>query len=461
MRTRLLIEDKLTKRRLIVKCNISLRKFPHPYKAALTICNDLDEYTFEEFIEIHRFLNTREETSMGQGLGLEIGDSFWMYSVKSDVSDSFTYFDGLSDERTPYAETIKKLVKAGYLDCLHTYGNFNQYGGFHRGYAEKAIAEMERQEMHVQVWIDHGDMHNFQNVNYLGGTKERSIGNGVTTRIVEYHTDLSKKYGVRFYWPMIVTPVVGQNRKIGWGDILSDRSNRKRLIINRLAYFFLKLIPQHYIEKQAFLSGKIRRLELLFENPLIFSKTLPSGDKVYCFQRYGDWFNNGADSLGVILSERKLNKLIESNGSSIVYVHIGRKAGSCADILPKISIKALKELSFRYQEGEIYVTTTSRLLTYHLVSQNLVWQVVHQDDIFVIDIIHVKDEVDGNFVPTLDQLQGITFYTDKPHKTIIRLAGNDIKEIQINKPDESCKASVSIPRTHLVFPEICRDPEKV
>lgn len=437
-----------------MKCNISLRKFPYPFKAALTLCNDLDEYTFDEFIEIHRFLNTREKTSLGPGLSLEIGDSFWMYSVKSDVSDAFTYFNGLSDDPTSYAETIQKLVKAGYLDCLHTYGNFNQYGGFHRGYAERAIAEMERQEMHVQVWIDHGDMHNFQNINYLGGTKERSIGSGVTTKIVEYHTDLSKKFGIRFYWPMIVTPVVGQNRKIGWEDILSDRSNRKRLILNRLAYFILKLMPKHYIEKQAFLSGKRRQLELLFENPLMFSKTLPSGDKVYCFQRYGDWFNNGADSLEVTLSEMKLKKLIKRNGSSIVYVHIGRKAGGCTDILPESSIQALRELSSRYHDGEIYVTTTSRLLTYHLVSQNLVWQVARQNDISVINIIHVKDEVDGDFVPSPDQLQGVTFYTDEPEKTVIRLADNEIKNIEVNKPDGSGRASISIPRTYLVFPDL-------
>ncbi len=98
--------------------------------------------------------------------------------------------------------------------------------------------------------------------------------------------------------------------------------------------------------------------------------------------------------------------------------------------------------------------TTTRLLTYHLVNKNLVWRVTCKDDIFVIDILYVKDEVDGNFVPTLEQLQGITFYTNHPEKTIIHLDGNKIAKIQINQPDEKGKTSISIPRTYLEFPDI-------
>ncbi len=434
--------------------NISLRKFPYPFKAALTICNDLDDYAFEEFIEIHRFLNSSDDTSMGKGLGMEIGDSFWMYSVKSDVSDAFTYFGRLNDKKTPYAETIKRLVKAGYIDCLHTYGNFNQYGGFHRGYAERAVAELKKQEMHVQTWIDHGDMHNFQNIKLLGGLKERSIGNGMTTKIVEYHIDLSKKYGMRYYWPDIVTPIIGQFRKVRWRDLIFNRIYRRWLVTNRLLYSVFKLLPKRFLEGQKFLSEKKQQLELLFENHLIFVKTLASGEKVYCFQRYGDWFNADAASLEVTLAKDGLTELIKKNGTSIVYVHMGRKPPSCTNILPEGSIKALRELAAYYHRGDIYVTTTTRLLNYHIVSQNLVWKVNYNEGSYLIDIFQVKDDVDGDFVPTLVQLQGITFYTDKPEKTTIRLNGKAIKDIQINKPDEFGKTSISIPRTYLVFPDL-------
>ena len=39
---------------------IGLRKFPYPYKAALSICSDIDgTSTVEEFLEIQEFLNTK------------------------------------------------------------------------------------------------------------------------------------------------------------------------------------------------------------------------------------------------------------------------------------------------------------------------------------------------------------------------------------------------------------------
>ena len=50
---------------------VSLRKFPYPYRAMLAICNDIDESSSGYFLEIHNYLNGE--------LGLEIGDSFWLY----------------------------------------------------------------------------------------------------------------------------------------------------------------------------------------------------------------------------------------------------------------------------------------------------------------------------------------------------------------------------------------------
>src|SRR5688572_31798501 len=57
---------------------VGLRRFPHPYRAMLAICSDLDETADAEvYAEQMRFLNTTEETSMGIGVGLEIGNSIY------------------------------------------------------------------------------------------------------------------------------------------------------------------------------------------------------------------------------------------------------------------------------------------------------------------------------------------------------------------------------------------------
>ncbi|MBI5142719.1 MAG: hypothetical protein HZA20_11115 [Nitrospirae bacterium] len=432
---------------------IALRKHPYPFKASLAICNDLDGFAFENFIELHRFLNTQTNTSLGTGLNLEIGDSFWMYCVDSDVSCAFSYFEGLSDEPSPYADAISKLVRAGYLDCLHTYGNFNQYGGFRRSYAEKAFAEMERRGMRVRTWVDHGDMHNFQNINYLGGMRERSIGGGVFTKIVEYHTDLCKKFGIKFYWPMIVTPLIGQGRRIGFRDIARSRNRRKWLAGSLLLYGVLRMMPHGVLERRPVLLRKKDQLGLLVENPLIYKRTLASGDKVYCFQRYGDWFSDGADSLGKTLSAENLGRLIETGGSSVVYVHMARKPAGCRGILPDAAVSAFKRIAGHYNAGNIYVTTTSRLLTFHMATENLAWRATSHGGRTVIDIDMVRDDIDGDFVPAVDDLQGITFYTGDPANTSIRLAGEVLDGTVCNPHDDTGRASVSIPRTHLKFPE--------
>lgn len=52
-----------------------LRKFPFPYDAMLAISSDIDNATVKKFEDYHQFLNTKEQTSHGQGLGLDIGDS--------------------------------------------------------------------------------------------------------------------------------------------------------------------------------------------------------------------------------------------------------------------------------------------------------------------------------------------------------------------------------------------------
>ena len=58
----------------------AVRHLPYPYRAALTICSDIDDtQNTADFLEIQRFLNTKQQTSMGEGLGLEIGNSFYFY----------------------------------------------------------------------------------------------------------------------------------------------------------------------------------------------------------------------------------------------------------------------------------------------------------------------------------------------------------------------------------------------
>ena len=86
---------------------VALRKFPYPYKAGLAICSDIDNTeTLEELREIQKFLNTGVVTKMGEGVGLEVGNSFLFWEPPGEA---ISYF--LSDEET--RRTIREFIKSG------------------------------------------------------------------------------------------------------------------------------------------------------------------------------------------------------------------------------------------------------------------------------------------------------------------------------------------------------------
>ena len=61
--------------------SIKIRKFPYPYKCALSISSDIDNASSSEFfVQFMDFLNSEKQTIYGPGLGLEVGNSFWFFN---------------------------------------------------------------------------------------------------------------------------------------------------------------------------------------------------------------------------------------------------------------------------------------------------------------------------------------------------------------------------------------------
>src|ERR1041384_8309311 len=79
---------------------------PRPYRGMLAICSDLDETPdAETYFELMRFLNTTEETSMGTGVGLEVGNSMYF----DMPAGHFSYWNATEVER----EKIRALIRSG------------------------------------------------------------------------------------------------------------------------------------------------------------------------------------------------------------------------------------------------------------------------------------------------------------------------------------------------------------
>ncbi len=396
---------------------VELRKFPYPYKAALTICSDLDyTFTMERFLEMQRYF---------ESLGLEMGDTFWMYS---NTRGHISYFDGVTLVKTEDAEQIRKLVRAGYLDCLHTYGNFQRTGGFTREKAVAAIEELDKAGMKVDVWVNHGDEYNTQNL-----SKGVASMRGASSGAPEYHVDLTVKYGIKFVWNTEVTDVIGQDRPIrldeegpvGWRDPLAT---------------VVTLAKAHLGKKTI---GALTR-----ENRLLRPMALDDGTTVYVFRRYGTWAHGGIaacrDHIGQLSSET-LDTLVANEGYMIIYSHLGNGYPWDKEVR-----SAFQRLARRQSEGHIYVSTTSKLLNYNLAHNGLVWESEESPDGSVtIRIAKVKDEVFGDFVPSEADLQGITFYTPNPDGTRMYIQEKEVEVLQRNPEDSLGRSSVSIPLRRL------------
>ena len=381
---------------------ISVRKFPYPYKCALAVCNDAEYLTWEAFNEIHKYLNTNKDTKIAKGLNLEIGDSFFMYSVNG--ARSFSYFDGITFNPSKHAPAMIDLMKAGCLDVIHSYGDFSGNACFTRDMAKKALDELKRSGVSVLVWTNHGAVEDIQNI---GGEKPY-YQKGDDPSSNAYHNDLTVKYGIKYF--------------------CLDYLISNEFVCNKKGIFGIK-------------------------NGLVSAQKCRDKNVIYAFKRYrGERkFAPDSSSLQFQLSEKNLNELINNEGYCVVYQHLGVKrledGKPVSNEMPYFdssNIKALEMLSGLFHDGKIFIAATSRLLNYNTVSNNIEWKTRKEGDKARIIIEKVKDKICGGYIPDIRSLQGVTFYSDIPEKTEIYLNENRIENTTINNADWTGKKSISV-----------------
>ena len=385
---------------------VSLRGFPYPYRAGLAISSDCDGCTRDKFIEVHKFLNTKENTTIGPGVGLEISDTFFPYTT---IKGEMAYFLPNSTNKSADADLIEKYFHSGYIDSMHSFGDFEK-GMFNRSLAIKILAELKKAGIAPLVYINHGSRKNTQNIGHC--FPWCGYCEGDNPHASEYHTDISiyqndpnKGGPFRFLWKSDIT-----------GDVGYD--------------------PLQVV-------------------------TLADGRKIIAFVRYTT-SKYGAlkwhlDNLEDQISDENLTKLISSGKYMIIANHLCYipKGFNNSSIFDDRDVAALRDLAKKYEDGLIYVAPTSKLLMYSLVRDELNWYWKGNNSIIKIYILYVSDPATGNFVPSEEQLQGITFYTPNPEITHIYVNGTEIMDLEKNPSDYKGKKSVTIPIRHLPpLPEI-------
>ena len=385
--------------------HIELSKFPYPYKAALSICSDIDGTSLDRFIRIHTFLNTTKPTPMGDGLGLSITDSFWMYDDPEIRDSAFSYFDGAQPGAA--APVIRDFIRAGILDTMHAYGNFKNKNNFVRDRAEKALNELDKHGLKVSVWTNHGGTDSIQNIG------EQSSGEGDAPDTPSYHADLLRDFGIRYYWDCerSLMTAIGQNRKAAFSDaywrspLYSGGARKLKASVKGAASFAdrmsMKFFDMHMVSWPVFNPQ---------DNDLIVQDTLKDGGRIYRFRRFGLGNSDWSDHIPVLLNPRVLKELIKNGGAAVLYVHMGDRMNPYdADAFSPETVAAMNNVARLHHNGLLWVAGTKTLLNHQLISKYLNWTADNVSEAELKIIIRQRLLSPFGEIIEVDDLAGVTF----------------------------------------------------
>ena len=429
-------------------CRAGLRGFPYPYRAMAALVNDCDNVTPRSFERYHRFLNTRTQTVYGEGLGLDVADSFFAYTASADYNSVMTYFMGLDPGETKDARRIARYFRCGWIDAIHALGDFsvklapNAAGtAFTRELAKAAYAELWGGRVFPLVWSDHGNEGNVQNFGAYGPSdSERYRSGDDPARGEYYHTDMSLSAGVKYVW--------------------DPRSS------GRFGYGF----P-------------------------VSARTLRDGQKVWAFSRYtggggggggegGESGSAGAEGTGAggavwdwypdglrrEITRGRLDALAADGQYGLFAQHLGFYGEDY--LLEPEDVAALRLLAeYQHSRQEVLVAGTARLLEYATARAFLNYRASRQprgignsgdaggndgggtgggtggeNSIIVFDIFSVDDPLFPDNSPSVERLRGITFYCADPDNARVSIRGAPVGEPDIarNPADETGMPSISI-----------------
>jgi hypothetical protein len=312
---------------------------PLPPRALLAICSDLDETPdAETYFELMRFLNTTGETSMGTGVGLEVGNTLYFDMAPGQ----FSYWNTTEPNR----EKIRALIRSGHIDCLHSFGDLATT----RAHAARALEELQKHDCRIRVWIDHA-----QAITNFGA--DIMQGQGDQPGHPAYHADLTMAYGIEYVWRGRVTSVIGQDRPFslrGIAEAGHPLASAKTLATEAA--------------KQILGRCGNRKYRLHAGNRQIRPGTLRDGQPVQEFIRCnppwgGIGMGDRGDEIQQVLTARFLDRLVERRAPCILYTHLGKldRNRNQRAFSPE-AVAAFRRLADYQDKGLLQVVTTARLL---------------------------------------------------------------------------------------------------
>jgi hypothetical protein len=370
---------------------VVLRDYPYPYRSAIAISNDCEFTTWDTQIALSRFLCGEK------GLDLEISNSLFFFVTNSLCHSTFSYFQGTSDVPTAEAPVIREMVRAGYIDTVHAYGDFDD-GSFKRLYAERVAKECREHGLRFAVWTNHGSDQNWQN---LGHRSLARYQQGDNPQHPCYHLDLLRQIGVRYFW-----------------------------------------VDDGYLEKPD------------DEGPLLYDEDGRDGSSLQLFRRYRGLAGRpapNASSLPDQVRIKDIEAVIEKGRACIVYQHLGcwRKTDAGAfeanrpPYFTPAGVQVLEYLAQAFHDGRCLVTTVARLLRYLETFKTLAFTAM-QDEIVV-------SSSSGRVA--VEDLAGVSFYASNPDRMRVVWRAKDGSTSQLAtrvfREPETNQAGLGVPWTRL------------
>jgi len=415
-----------------VATEIRLRRYPYPYRAMLAICSDLDGTPDRHvYARIMRFLNTTDDTSMGPGVGLEVGNTIYF----DMPAGQFAYWNTDDAGR----EMIRTLIRSGHIDALHSFGDL----AVTRSHAVRALEELERHGCRLDVWIDH-------RVAPSNFGADIMCGHGDEPGHEAYHADLTIARGVRFVWRGRVTSVIGQDVQPSLGGLWTARH----------PVASTRTVAKEAL-KQLLARAGHRKYAIHAENRVLKRTRLRDGTPIFEFLRSNPhWAGVSAGDtgrqIGQVLTEPMLERLIRREGVCILYTHLGKE---CCGPSPfdAAGIAAFRRLAETCRAGKILVLTTRRVLRYLTMRDHVRWSAHLADKVLTINVR--IDEADELVRSTLraEDLAGLSFYVPRGLACKIAVDGRLLERVQSNPADHTGRPSVSIPLSRLSFPDVTED----
>lgn len=124
-----------------------------------------------------------------------------------------------------------------------------------------------------------------------------------------------------------------------------------------------------------------------------------------------------------LLTAKHLEALCEKQGTCIIYTHwtVDPRKVFSAD-----AVEGLERVSKLYNQGRIWAASVDDITHYTFVRSFLKFDAYRNDNGLVVDVLGVEDPLEGSWVPTMEDLSGISFACPQKDKLRILVAGTEV-----------------------------------